>query len=70
VTFRNPSNSRVYALAFEQLSLFGESSLSVVWGRAGRALRRRVETFASERERARRVRALVRRRELHGYVPQ
>jgi predicted DNA-binding WGR domain protein len=58
---------RLYGLT-ECLTLFGELCLVVVWGRIGRPLRRRSETFADRRALERRRNALLARRRRRGYA--
>lgn len=48
-------------------SLFGEVALLIAWGRIGKPARVRLETFQSETELDERWRALVARRNAHGY---
>ncbi len=59
---------RVYRLT-ETLTLF-DRELVIEWGREGRPLRRRVETFATPAALEQRRRELLARRRLHGYVAE
>lgn len=58
---------RMYAVT-ECRTLFGEHALEIAWGRIGRPPRRRMETFGTHDELARRRRALLAVRRRHGYV--
>jgi predicted DNA-binding WGR domain protein len=58
---------RLYGMT-EARTLFGEPCLLIAWGRIGRKLRRRTETFDDRELLERRWRALVARRRRHGYV--
>jgi predicted DNA-binding WGR domain protein len=59
---------RLYGMT-ESRTLFGEACLEIAWGRIGGPLRRRLETFQSGEELARRRHVLLLRRHRHGYTP-
>lgn len=66
IEMRTPAG-RVYGIT-EAPTLWTPHGLYIVWGRTGRALRRRIETFDDRAALERRRRELVNRRRAHGYV--
>lgn len=66
IELRTPGG-RVYGIT-EAPTLWTPHGLYIVWGRSGRPLRRRIETFDDRDALERRRRQLVKLRLRHGYV--